>query len=657
MKVYQKLLLGLALVALLVGCVGYVAQTMNRQVEYGVLRLSQSAAQEMNAATEMRLTLRESLAAARAMTASGDTSSAAAAMTKALTQFENNLSQSRSAAVEERARAERWGREQDVVAAEGRLETLDAVSRAFRVYRHQTSQLVERVATRDGNTQTLLSASIEPQVEKALLPSLRQYYSAARLAFDSEATAVQGHLKQADKFLFVSVLFAIGLTLVLGILIANSIAAPLQSLTEATHRIGRGRWDLPLDVRSSGEVGDLAGAFNRMTEELSRTTVTKGYLDNIIHSMADPLIVVDTAGQIVLVNQAVHATLGYDRETLVGRPLGVLFAEGHPEADMLLNEVLEWGFTGNRETAFRTKELAELPVAFSAALMRGEENEVQGIVCVAKDMTEQKLFEAELIRARDEAEAIGRMKSNFLANMSHEIRTPLTGIIGSAQVLTNELDGDHLEMVEIIERAGVRLLGTINSVLDMARIEAGEFHPLAEPLGLESEVADAVSVLQRLAKGKDLSLTVAALTPGVWAAADPSFLHRILNNLIGNAIKFTSEGGVTVEIDVEGQEAVLRVRDTGVGISDDFLPQLFDDFKQESTGIQRAYEGTGLGLAITQKLVSLMDGKIEVESTKGIGSTFTVRLPRLATPPPAVRRDAPQSESSEIGPSETEQTG
>ena len=648
MRVYQKLLLGLALVALLVGCVGYVAQQMNRQVEYGVLRLSEGAAQELYHATEMTLALRESRAAARALVATGDTA-AVSDLLAGLARFDEHLAQARSVTVRARARAESRDHPTDVATADGRLAELDGLGRGFRVYRQQTDRLVERAAQQPASARLYLTRVVEPQVEKTLLPVLARYRSAAQLAIDAEATAVRGHLRRADQFLFVSVLFAIGLTLVIGILIAHSISGPLGALTDATRRIGRGRWDLRLKVRSSDEVGDLTGAFNEMAEELGRTTVTKGYLDNILHSMADPLIVVDTAGRIVLVNRAVCVSLGYARETLLGQPLGVLFAQGHPEADALLAEVTQWGFTGNHETAFRTRELAELPVAFSAALMRGAEDEVQGIVCVAKDVTERKLYEAGLIQAKEEAEAMSRMKSNFLANMSHEIRTPLTGIIGSAQVLTTELDGEHLEMIEIIERAGVRLLGTINSVLDMARIEAGELHPLAEPLGLAAEVADAVSVLDRLAKGKGLSLSVAELTPGVWASADPGFLHRILNNLIGNAIKFTHEGGVTVEIDAEAQAAVLRVRDTGIGITPAFLPDLFDDFKQESTGIQRAHEGTGLGLAITQKLVDLMDGRVEVESTKGVGSTFTVWLPRLAAPREEGTREEGRSGGVEEG--------
>ena len=167
--------------------------------------------------------------------------------------------------------------------------------------------------------------------------------------------------------------------------------------------------------------------------------------------------------------------------------------------------------------------------------------------------------------------------------------------------------------------------------------------PFTEPLALAAEVEDAVSVLGRLAKGKGLSLTIAEQVPAVWVSADPGFLHRILNNLIGNAIKFTPTGGVTVEIDAEGREAVLCVRDTGIGISEDFLAHLFDEFKQESTGFQRSHEGTGLGLAITKKLVEMLGGRIEVASQKGAGSAFTVCLPRLAAP------EAPQAMTEERG--------
>ena len=635
MKLYQKLLLGFALVALLVGCVGYVAQTMNRRVESGVRHLSESAVPEMSHAIEMTLALRESLASARDLVA-GRREDAAEDLQQALGTFEEHLAESRSATAKGRARAERWEQSGDLIAADERLASLATLSVAFGTYQRQVEQLIELAGARSSRARaaTLLADSVETTFEYALLPPLAQYRTSASLSFAAETEAVHVQLTQADRMLFVAVLLAIGMTLVLGILIANSISGPILSLTEATRFVGRGHLDYRLDVRSQDEVGDLTDAFNAMTEELSRTTVSKHYLDTIIHSMADPLLVVDAAGVIEMANEAAGAAVGRPAALLVGRSLGHLLGGGEAEAETLVAEVVRAGYSGNRETQLREGDGPGLPVSFSAAAMRGDEGEVLGIVCVAKDLTPQKHVEAELIRAKEQAEEVSRLKSNFLANMSHEIRTPLTGIIGSTQVLTGELGGEHLEMVEIIQRASIRLLGTINSVLDMARIEAGELHPLAEPVCVADEAEHTLDVLRTLADGKGLTLSLDERTPGVWAAADPGCLHRILNNLIGNAIKFTRKGGVAVEVDAADGWAVLRVRDTGIGVDESFLPYLFENFKQESTGFDRSHEGTGLGLAITKQLVDLMDGTVEVESAKGVGSTFTVRLPQVEAPPP-----------------------
>ncbi len=640
MKLYQKLLLGFALVALLVGCVGYVAQVMNGRVEYGVLQLSEGTAQETNHAIEMALALRESQALARDLVAQRGTVSAEA-LRAALVRFESHLSQSRSAVAGARARAEAWGQDGDRGEAGERLAWIDELGRGFSTYQQQTERLIALVEQRPAEAGEFLAETVTPQVQEAMLPPLTQYRNRVSLAFNTKAEAVRAQLARADRMLFVAVLLAIGMTLVLGILIANSISGPILSLTKATEVIGRGHLDFRLEVRSDDEVGALTHAFNTMAEALSRTTVSKRHLDTILHSMADPLFVVLPDGTIEMVNEAVVATLGYEEAMLVGRPLGFVFTRGPVEADALLADVLRRGTSGSRETTLQQREGAVLPVSFSAAVMPGDDGTVQGIVCVAKDVTQQKIFEAELIRAKEQAEELSRLKSNFLANMSHEIRTPLTGIIGSAQVLTGELEGEHLEMVETMGRAGIHLLGTINSVLDMARIEAGELHPQAEPLDLAEEVGDAISVLRPLALGKGLRLALEETTPGVWAAADPDCLHRICVNLIGNAIKFTKEGEVVAEIDAEPEAAVLRVRDTGIGIGEAFLPQLFDSFKQESTGMQRSHEGTGLGLSITKQLAELMHGTVEVKSRKGFGSTFTVRLPLAAAPPrrPLARRE------------------
>src|SRR5690606_6145451 len=220
-----------------------------------------------------------------------------------------------------------------------------------------------------------------------------------------------------------------------------------------------------------------------------------------------------------------------------------------------------------------------------------------------QDVTEHKRFEGELIAAREEAEEMARLKSAFLANMSHEIRTPLTGILGYAGLLAEEVEGEHREFVQFIERSGRRLLDTLNSVLELARLEANGVEPDLEVLDVRAEAEHAVRLLTPLAEQRGLAFTLHAPDDDARARLDRTCFGRILTNLIGNAIKLTDEGRVDVEVVVEPADVVLRVRDSGVGIDPAFLPYLFDEFRQETAGQDRSHEGSGLGLAITKRLV------------------------------------------------------
>jgi signal transduction histidine kinase len=258
---------------------------------------------------------------------------------------------------------------------------------------------------------------------------------------------------------------------------------------------------------------------------------------------------------------------------------------------------------------------------------------------------ERELYETELVVAKERAEEMARLKSVFLNNMTHEIRTPLSGIIGFAQILYEEVTPPHQEFARLVEESARRLLETINSVLDLARLEASRAKLQGAPCYLFPEIEQTVRLLNPLAQKKNLDLRVEEHCPDVWAALDKASLDRVLNNLVGNAIKFTNQGGVTVEVDGDEAWVIIRVRDTGIGISEEFMPDLFEEFRQESSGADRNHEGSGLGLAITRKLVGRMDGTLAVESKKDVGTTFTVRFPRslmvnvatseAALPPPA----------------------
>lgn len=285
----------------------------------------------------------------------------------------------------------------------------------------------------------------------------------------------------------------------------------------------------------------------------------------------------------------------------------------------------------SREGGYHWFSVRAVPVSDGDAFL--------GWVGTCTDVEAAHRHEAELVeaarvadRGRAEAEEAARMKSALLANLSHEIRTPLTSIIGFADILAEEparrLPREREEYARLIGQGGRRLLETLTSVLDLAQIEAGRrpLHPTRVDVG--GVVRDTADLLRPHAEAKGLAFGCHLPEAPVVVWTDAGALSRILTNLLSNAVKFTPTGEVRVELAAEADRVTVRVADTGVGMSETFLPVVFDDFRQESEGLTRQYEGSGLGLAITRGLVEMLGGTVTVESRRGEGSTFTVRLPR-----------------------------
>ena len=252
------------------------------------------------------------------------------------------------------------------------------------------------------------------------------------------------------------------------------------------------------------------------------------------------------------------------------------------------------------------------------------------IISLGINITETVKYEQKLKAARTSAEAANRAKSAFLANMSHEIRTPMNGVVGMADVLNEtDLSEDQRLLVDTIKNSGEALLVIINDVLDYSKIEAErlELHP--EPFNLEKSIHEVMMLLQSSARDKGIILTVdyGLFLPNQFIG-DPGRIRQILTNLLGNAVKFTTEGSVTVRVsgatDNAAGETVLNVmvEDTGIGIPEDMVDHVFGEFNQVESERNRQFDGTGLGLAITKKLVSLMGGRIWLTSEEGVGSTF-----------------------------------
>ena len=254
------------------------------------------------------------------------------------------------------------------------------------------------------------------------------------------------------------------------------------------------------------------------------------------------------------------------------------------------------------------------------------------VLTVARDVADRAASELESQRERDQALAALQEKSAFLDAMSYDLRTPLTAVLGFAELLQDEVDGESRGLVEAIETGGRRLLQTLDYVLDLARLDAGrqELHPT--PLDVADAVRQAVEPHRPAAQAAGLALDVEAFSDDVPATLDASVLDRVVGALVGNAVAFTETGGVTVEIVDDPETVTLRVLDTGTGIPSDALPRLFSEHRHASSPGEAPVGVTALSLAVTRRLVELAGGTISVESLWGQGTAFTVVLPRGPVP-------------------------
>jgi PAS domain S-box-containing protein len=262
-----------------------------------------------------------------------------------------------------------------------------------------------------------------------------------------------------------------------------------------------------------------------------------------------------------------------------------------------------------------------------------KKNKLLGYRGVDTDITERKRAEEELIKAKEKAEEMNRVKTSFLANMSHEVRTPLVAILGFSEVLGEIIKDEELKnFVDMIHKGGERLLDTLNLILDLSVIEAQKIKIELVPLDIVDETRQVINLFEKTAKKKKLAISTDFEFESFIINLDIKILRQITNNLINNAIKYTNSGEIIVKLNKEKKEKgsylVLRVEDTGIGIPEDKQNLIWEEFRQVSEGLNRSFEGTGLGLSITQKFVEKLGGEIYLEKSEvDVGSVFTVLFP------------------------------
>lgn len=345
--------------------------------------------------------------------------------------------------------------------------------------------------------------------------------------------------------------------------------------------------------------------------------------------------ILDNDFQTIWINEGYEKLTGYKLDELRGQ-LATDLLHG-PQTDRTITDesLMELRQNGSvrYETFNYTKDGKGYWVSVQIDRMFDSKNNHIGYFMIENDITERIEQEKAIKEAQMRAEEASRLKSAFLANMSHEIRTPMNGILGFADILRSELmtigQEELYKFSETIYNSGRRLLNLLNDILDISRIEADRLDLAVHECRLDEVLIKTLTLLKPLAERKGLVLDYTELKE-TYVHADENRLHQVFNNVIGNAIKFTSSGSVRVatrKIEVDGKRmAKISVTDTGRGIEPSFLQHIFEPFMQESTGFSRSHEGSGLGLAISQRLIHLMNGKIEVESELHAGTTVHIML-------------------------------
>lgn len=398
---------------------------------------------------------------------------------------------------------------------------------------------------------------------------------------------------------------------------------------------------------------------NKELEALSYSAkLASKYSLSLIEASRDPLVTINTEGKITDMNEATALITGLSRKQLTGTDFFEYFTEPQ-KAREVYQEVFAKGSVADSPLTLRHKDGKLTDVLFNGSVYKDDKGNVLGVVIVARDVTEQKRSEKELIEAKvfaelatviaeeakakaEEATRIAvdavKAKQQFLSNMSHEIRTPMNAIIGFTKVvLKTDLSPKQKEYLQAIKVSGDALIVLINDILDLAKVDAGKMSFEKIPFKIETSISTMLQLFEPKIQEKNLELVKEydINIPEV-LVGDPVRLHQIILNLVSNAVKFTNKGKITLSVKLVEQddEKVIinfSVADSGIGIPDAKIAHIFEDFQQATSDTSRLYGGTGLGLAIVKQLVEGQGGNITVISTIDEGSVFSFKLSFLKT--------------------------
>ena len=361
------------------------------------------------------------------------------------------------------------------------------------------------------------------------------------------------------------------------------------------------------------------------------------YTRSLIESNIDALMTTDPRGIITDVNKQMEALTGCTRDELIGAPFKDYFTDPD-RAEAGIKLVLAEGKVTDYELTARARDGLETVVSYNATTFHDRDRKLQGVFAAARDVTERKRFEMQMREQAAKLSDLHHRKDEFLAMLSHELRSPLAPISNAIQLLGLHKETETLIQQQargIIERQMGQLQHLVDDLLEVSRITTGRVQLRQVTVAVSGIVEVAVETARPLIEQRRHELTVSLPSEPVWLNADAARLEQVVVNLLTNAAKYTDEGGhIGLTVQPVGRDCVIRVRDTGVGITSELLPCIFDLFTQAERSLDRSQGGLGIGLALVQRLTELHGGTVEVSSILGQGSEFVVRLPVLVTETP-----------------------
>ena len=455
---------------------------------------------------------------------------------------------------------------------------------------------------------------------------------------------------------------------------------PLTKIILSLDKISNGNKEIKIDYKRNNEIGVLAEKINSILLELENKSSKVDSLNAklgiaykekiyeldseisqrrkaelslykseeqfglVFENAPIGMFIVSPSNTIMNVNKAFSEITGYTKRELIGSHIKLLFDESRgtefytPSDQSQLNY---YDLEGEKVMTKRNND--KITVIAKCVTIYNDKSIPKHAIVQTLDITEIKKTQKDLMVALEKAEESNRLKSAFLAQMSHEIRTPLNAILTAVPILADEIDKaneDAQIIISSVDSAGKRLLRTINMILNMSAVQTGNYKPDFEPINIKDEMEKLVREFKPLCEEKNLSLNFKCFLEEPYINCDSYTTNQIFQNLIGNSVKYTNRGSISISVEnCENDSIKISVKDTGIGMTQEYLERLFLPFSQEDAGHKREYEGNGLGLALVKRYIEINNAEINVQSEKNIGSEFSVTFKRYNAIKPDVKKD------------------